>query len=40
MVKTFNKSINQNWIEWFVGFCDAEAKNVGKFNKRDEKYFS
>lgn len=25
MVKTFNKSINQNWIEWFVGFCDADG---------------
>jgi len=26
MVRTFNNTINKNWIEWFIGFCDAEQK--------------
>src|SRR5947199_350757 len=25
MEKTFNNSINKNWIEWFIGFCDADG---------------
>lgn len=25
MVRTFNNTINKNWIEWFIGFCDADA---------------
>ena len=23
MVRTFNNTFNKNWIEWFIGFCDA-----------------
>lgn len=25
VVKTFNTKINNNWIEWFVGFCDGDS---------------
>src|SRR5438034_4791928 len=32
MVKTFNNSINKNWIEWFIGFCDADG-NFQVFTK-------
>lgn len=28
-----NKSLNKNWIEWFVGFCDADA-NFQVFPKK------
>lgn len=28
-----NKTINKNWIEWFVGFCDADA-NFQVFPKK------
>ena len=25
MRRAFNNTINRNWIEWFIGFCDADA---------------
>ena len=25
MRKTFNNIKIQNWIEWFIGFCDADG---------------
>jgi hypothetical protein len=25
MARTFNNTLNKNWIEWFIGFCDADA---------------
>ena len=33
MIKTFNNIINKNWIEWFIGFCDADG-NFQVFPKK------
>lgn len=33
MRKTFNNIINKNWIEWFIGFCDADG-NFQVFPKK------
>jgi len=37
VVKTFNNSTNQNWIEWFIGFCYADGKVFPKLRSYIKK---